>query len=133
MSIPSLSCLVQIGVMALRASRVSLHFAPDMEPESSIRKTVSKVLRKAYGLSVLGAMFAGAGVYEGGGSELLCLNGFESVGGFAGRRVGGAAILIESARGTMGAESLNAEAVLSMLELFLLDLRWKRPKDGMLW
>ena len=97
-----------------------------------MRNTVSKVLRNAYGLSVLGAMFAGAGVYDGGGSELLCLNGFESVGGFAGRRVGGAAILMGFARGMMGEEPPMTDAVLSIPEPFLLDLRWKRPKDGML-
>ena len=97
-----------------------------------MRKTVSKVLRKAYGLSVLGAIVAGAGVYDGGGSELLCLKGLDSVGGFAGRRVGGAAILVEFARGMMGEEPPMTDTVLSMPDSFLLDLRLKRPKEGIL-
>lgn len=51
MSIPSLSCAVQIGVIVSRASAVSRHLDPAIEPESSIRKTVSKLVRKAYGSS----------------------------------------------------------------------------------
>lgn len=77
-------------------------------------------------------MVGGAGEYDGGGSELLCLNGLESVGGFAGRRVGGAAIMVELVRGMMGDEPPMTDAVLSTRESFLLDLRWKRPKEGIL-
>lgn len=62
MSIPSLSWVVQIGVMAESAAEASRHLEPDMEPESSIMKTVSKVERKAYGLSVEGAAAAVGGV-----------------------------------------------------------------------
>ena len=47
MSIPSLSCWVQTGAMVARAAAVSRQDRPAMEPESSIRKIVSKVLRKA--------------------------------------------------------------------------------------
>ena len=47
MSIPSASWETQIGVMDSRASWVSRQRLPAMEPESSIRKVVSKVLRKA--------------------------------------------------------------------------------------
>ena len=47
MSMPSLSWVVQIGVMDARAALVSRHERPAMEPESSIRKMVSKVVRKA--------------------------------------------------------------------------------------
>lgn len=52
MSIPSASCAVQIGVMDLRAAATSLQERPAMLPESSMRKMVSKVLRKAKGSSV---------------------------------------------------------------------------------
>lgn len=97
-----------------------------------MRKTVSKLLRNAYGLSVSGAIVGAAGVYDGGGSELLCLKGFESVGGFAGRRVGGAAVLMDAVRGMMGDDPPMTDAVLSMPEAFLLDLCLKRPKDGIL-
>jgi len=45
MSMPSASWAVQMGVMVLRASCVSRHERPDMLPESSMRKTVSKVER----------------------------------------------------------------------------------------
>ena len=51
MSMPSASWVVQIGVIADRAAAVSRHERPAIDPESSIRKTVSKVERKAYGLS----------------------------------------------------------------------------------
>ena len=54
---------------------------------------------------------------------MLCLNGLESVGGFAGRRVGGAAILVELVRGMMGEEPPMTDAVLSIRDSFLLDLR----------
>ena len=47
MSIPSASWAVQIGVMVARAWAVSRQERPAMEPESSIRKIVSKVERKA--------------------------------------------------------------------------------------
>ena len=55
MSMPTLSWAVQMGVMAARAAEVSRHERPAMEPESSIRKIVSKVVKNAYGLSVEGA------------------------------------------------------------------------------
>ena len=51
MSIPSASCSVQMGVMVFSASAVSRQERPAMEPESSIRKTVSKVERKEKSLS----------------------------------------------------------------------------------
>lgn len=51
MSMPSASCAVQIGVMDLRAAATSLQERPAMLPESSMRKTVSKVPRKANGSS----------------------------------------------------------------------------------
>ncbi len=47
MSMPSLSWAVQIGVIVARAAAVSRHERPAIEPESSIRKMVSKVVRKA--------------------------------------------------------------------------------------
>ena len=47
MSMPSLSWAVQMGAMAAMAREVSRHERPAMEPESSMRKMVSKVLRKA--------------------------------------------------------------------------------------
>ena len=47
MSMPSASWAVQIGVMAVRAADVSRQELPAMEPESSIKKMVSKVVRKA--------------------------------------------------------------------------------------
>ena len=58
MSMPSLSWAVQTGVMVARASEVSRQRLPAMEPESSIRKTVSKLERKAYGSSAVGATAA---------------------------------------------------------------------------
>lgn len=61
MSMPSLSWAVQIGVMALSASDVSRHERPAMDPESSMRNTVSNVVKKSYALSVEGAaLTAGA-------------------------------------------------------------------------
>src|ERR1051326_8423698 len=48
MSMPSASCAVQMGVMVSRACCVSRHDRPAMLPESSIKNTVSKLLRKAY-------------------------------------------------------------------------------------
>lgn len=47
MSMPSLSWLVQIGVIWPRARDVSLQDEPAMEPESSMRKMVSNSARKA--------------------------------------------------------------------------------------
>ena len=47
MSMPSLSCAVHIGAMDAMAREVSRHERPAMDPESSIRKMVSKVDRKA--------------------------------------------------------------------------------------
>ena len=63
----------------------------------------------------------------------MCLKGLESVGGFAGRRVGGAAILVEFTRGMMGEEPPMTDAVLSIPESLLLDLRLKRLKEGIFW
>ena len=56
MSMPSASWAVQIGVMAVRAADVSRQELPAMEPESSIRKMVSKVVRNAYGSSAVALM-----------------------------------------------------------------------------
>ena len=86
---------MQTGAIADRAEEVSRQDLPAMDPESSIRKMVSKVRRKAYGESspvcivlersagengtlLAGALlvFAVAGEYGGGGSLA------------AGRRVG---------------------------------------------
>lgn len=47
MSMPSASCWVQIGVIDASAALVSRHERPAMEPESSIRKMVSKVDKNA--------------------------------------------------------------------------------------
>ena len=44
---PSASYWVQIGVMAASAAAVSRHERPAMLPESSIRKIVSNVDKKA--------------------------------------------------------------------------------------
>jgi hypothetical protein len=44
---PSASWAVQMGVMARRASLTSRQERPAMEPESSMTKTVSKLVRKA--------------------------------------------------------------------------------------
>jgi len=71
MSMPSLSWATHIGVIASRAADVSFQRDPAIEPESSIRKIVSKVARKAYwssveedmeavGLADAGASFASA-------------------------------------------------------------------------
>ena len=45
-----------MGAMAEMAAAVSRHLPPDMEPESSIKKTVSKCERKLYWLSVAAAV-----------------------------------------------------------------------------
>lgn len=47
MSMPSASYWVQIGAMEARAEAVSAQERPAMLPESSMRKMVSKVERKA--------------------------------------------------------------------------------------
>lgn len=47
MSIPSSSYCTQMGTIVSRASSVSRHDLPVIDPESSIRKTVSKLLRNA--------------------------------------------------------------------------------------
>ena len=47
MSMPSASWAVQIGVMAARAVDVSRQELPAIEPESSIKKMVSNVVRNA--------------------------------------------------------------------------------------
>jgi hypothetical protein len=82
MSIPSASWAVQMGVMVIRASAVWRQRLPAMEPESSITKIVSKVSRKAYASSAMGAgaegllldalgwtAAFGAAVYAGGASR----------------------------------------------------------------
>jgi hypothetical protein len=81
---PSESCAVQIGVMALSAAAVSRQLRPAILPLSSIRKIVSNCVRKAYGESSViciapgtAAEFVG-GEYAGGAGSLRCL----------GRRVG---------------------------------------------
>lgn len=48
MSTPSASCCVQMGVMDFKAAWTSRQEEPSMEYESSIRKMVSKEVRKAY-------------------------------------------------------------------------------------
>jgi hypothetical protein len=81
MSMPSASRWVQIGVIISKALPVSLHERPAMDPESSIRKMVSKDLRNAYWSSFSGGPDTsdcangciagcpiGLGVYAGGGS-----------------------------------------------------------------
>ena len=81
MSIPSASYCVQIGVMACNASAVSRQERPAMEPESSIRKMVSKVARKLKSVSpseveeeeVVGGTVLGCGIERGwvrGGTAL---------------------------------------------------------------
>ena len=91
-SMPSLSWAVQIGAMDEMAAAVSRHFAPDMLPLSSIRKTVSKWLRKANWLSVPAAVEAFVGAeYAGGASLLLAM--IEGCSTVFGRRVGAAGCL----------------------------------------
>ena len=80
-SMPSASWAVQIGVMDFNASAVSFQLRPAMLPLSSIKKTVSKEERKAYGSSgveavgLVGEFDIGPGLtgatgeYSGGGSE----------------------------------------------------------------
>ena len=46
MSIPSLSCFVTIGAIVDSACETSSHDLPAIEPESSISRVVSKVVRK---------------------------------------------------------------------------------------
>lgn len=58
MSTPSASCCVQMGVMDDKADWTSRHERPTMEPESSIRKMVSKEERKAYWSSGVEAVMA---------------------------------------------------------------------------
>lgn len=58
MSTPSASCWVQIGVMEDKADWTSRQERPTMEPESSIRKMVSKDERKAYWSSGVVAVMA---------------------------------------------------------------------------
>lgn len=85
---PSGSWAVQTGVIARRAAATADQREPAMEPESSTRKTVSKVERKAKGSSspladgllVAGTLVvdtawprAGLAVYAGGGSAGVCV------------------------------------------------------------
>lgn len=56
MSMPSASNSVQIGAMVRKAEETSRQERPAMEPESSIRKTVSKVERAEKGESVAGVV-----------------------------------------------------------------------------
>ena len=104
---PSASYLVQYGVMAAMHSDVSRQERPAMEPESSIKKMVSKVARKENGSS---STFAGVGllldgavarpgdgtdagwsdvVEYGGGASLISLKGLFMLGRFAGLLVVG--------------------------------------------
>lgn len=53
MSTPLRSCSVQMGVMAARARETLSQREPAMLPESSMRKMVSKVARKAKRSSVV--------------------------------------------------------------------------------
>jgi hypothetical protein len=79
MSMPSASCAVQIGAMVINASAVWRQRLPAMDPESSMRKTVSNSSRKAYASSATGAVLVraglatvaafGAGEYAGGASK----------------------------------------------------------------
>jgi len=62
---------VQMGVMVLRASRVSRQQRPAMLPESSMRKTVSKVERKEKSVSSLEVAREAAMDEEGVGLALL--------------------------------------------------------------
>lgn len=124
-SMPSLSWAVQIGVMAAKAAEVSRHERPAIDPESSIKKIVSKVVRNAYGLSVDGAKDVAGAVYEGGASSDGVANGFSTVGGFAGRLVGA----LKAAKCDFGADRLDefdmVDGVLprpEFLRLFLLKI-----------
>lgn len=58
MSTPSASCCVQMGVMDAKADWTSRQERPCMEPESSMRKMVSKEERKAYWSSGVQAVMA---------------------------------------------------------------------------
>ena len=60
---PSASCWVTIGAMVDKAWETSRQERPAMEPESSMRRVVSKVLRNEYGSSppvAVGAVGAAA-------------------------------------------------------------------------
>ena len=106
MSTPSLSYLVQMGVIVFSAASVSRHLDPAIEPESSMRKTVSNVLRNVYGSSapsvvlelLLAAGLTGVGgqsaaaVY-GGGASPMSLNGLFMLGRFAGLLVDGVLLI----------------------------------------
>lgn len=72
MSIPSWSCSVTMGAMVARACETSLQPRPAMEPESSMRRVVLKVVRNAYGSSAPAADVDGAGgaAAAGGGAAL---------------------------------------------------------------
>ena len=75
MSIPSASCCVQIGVMACSARAVSRQERPAMEPESSIRKRVSKVERKEKSVSPVEEEVDGVGRELGWGIGNGCVSG----------------------------------------------------------
>lgn len=51
--------------MVFKAVETSFHDLPAMDPESSMRKMVSKVERKAYGLSPAGTAGSSAGATAG--------------------------------------------------------------------
>lgn len=122
--------------MDANAALVSRHERPAIEPESSIKKMVSKVDKKAYGLSVDVATDAAGGVYAGGASELAkgTVNGFATVAGFAGRLVGA----LKAANGDDGSGGGGAafDVFDDMLGVrlereVLLDLRLKMLKEDM--
>lgn len=96
---------------------------------------VSKVDKKAYGLSVDVATDAAGGVYAGGASELAegTVNGFATVAGFAGRLVGA----LKAANGDDGSGG-GAAALVDVFDDMLgvrlerevlLDLRLKMLKE----
>ena len=83
--------------MAAKAAEVSRQERPAIDPESSIRKIVSKVVRKAYGLSVDGAKEVAGAVYDGGASFDGVAKGFSTVGGFAAEMLVGAVLELSKA------------------------------------
>lgn len=62
---PSASNSVQIGAMVRKAEETSRQERPAMEPESSIRKMVSKVERAEKGESVAGVVLVVVAVEDG--------------------------------------------------------------------
>jgi hypothetical protein len=138
---PSLSCWVQTGVIDASAALVSRHDRPAIEPESSIKKMVSKFDKKAYLLSVDFAAEAVGGVYAGGASEWAdrTANGFATVAGFAGLLVGAldAAKGDDDGNGDGGGEVPFVDVFDTVLGVrlkreVLLDLRRNRLKEDIL-